>query len=257
MHWVAGMKHLLLASSLLLPTTLLAACSDDGGGDPTYDARFASADEATRARALAAAGGADYAVAYFVGSAYAGFDEATACPRVERSGSTTTVTGGCTNDDGTRYEGRIVLDNVAGFFSEDDSVDPTRSQQLDFEDFSIIDADGELLIDGSVEVRPAAEQRVVADLYAAFEGEGVHSHLDLTFTESGMSTLAAGSWIEVDGLGGARASGTFNMSTDTPAGALTLAGADTLVADFDAVEGSCVPLTIDGAPAGELCDTAE
>lgn len=257
MHWLAGMKHLLLASSLLLPTTLLAACGDDGGAEPAYDARFASADEATRARAIGAAGGFDYAIAYLVGSSFAGAAAPEACPGVEVSGDTTTVTGGCTNDDGTRYEGRIVLENVAGFFSDGTDIDPTRSQLLDFEGFSIVDADGEWELDGSIELRPAAEQRVITDLYLAFDGEGVHSHLELAFEESGMSTLAAGSWIEVDGLGGARASGTFNMSEDAPEGALTLAGADTLVADFGAASNSCVPLTIDGAPAGQLCDDAE
>jgi len=246
------MKLPALLSSLLLSTSLLTACGTDAEPDPDQDlnAEFSSADELHRARAISTALGFDYGMAYFVGAAYSGLDEPDGCPRIVTDGSVTTVTGGCDGDSG-RFDGRIVLDNVPQLFGGEDANDPTKPQVLTFEAFETEDEDGAWTIDG--EIRLADLTQVSAQLALGIDGLNASSDLRMT-CEAQDCTAGAGSWVDVEGVGTASVSGTWNLDSDDPSGKVTLTGAEVLVVDLDAAADGCIPYSIDGAAAGELCD---
>lgn len=144
--------------------------------------------------------------------------EQSTCPRITRSGDKLTATGGCTDDNGDTIAGRIVVKNVPGFLGGGN--DPTN-------------------------------------LHVSMGGVEVWSDATWRRSAADRSSADAGSAIEITNVGRAEIRGSWNMDSENPAGALELHGADVLRANFDAVVNDCVPLTIDGAPAAQLCPTAE
>ncbi len=255
LQYVAGMKlSAFLASSLLLSTSFLAGCGADDPADPELDAVFSSADQLHRERAIGAALGFDFGMAYFIGGAYAGQDVPDGCPVVVTDGDRTTVTGGCDSDSG-RVDGRIVLDNVPALFT-DDEPDPSRPQLLTFDAYVADDDDGRWAIDGTIRFDPAAGT-LATDLGVELDGPAATTSLRMTGEDGEPWTAGDGSWIDVDGIGAAAVSGTWSLDSDAPSGRMTLTGAEVLVLDLEAAVDGCIPYTIDGAAAGELCDNAE
>lgn len=245
-----------LLYSLATATTIqLAACGGDA--EPAEPARFAEATELERMRAITAAAGVDAAIGLFMTSVLTSIPpEESSCPRITRSGDTTTATGGCPDDNGDMIRGRIVARNVPGFLGGDH--DPSRPSEITFEDFRMDDTsdeDEDLAFDGSLTLSPGGA--MTADLRVTMAGVEVASDATWRSAAAGRTSADAGSTIELTGVGRAEIRGSWNMSSDAPAGALELHGADLLRANFDAISNDCVPLTIDGAPAGELCNTDE
>ncbi len=241
------MKHLpLLAASLLA----LPACGADDATDGTLDATFSTADDQHRVRAIGSAVGMDYMISMFIASAYAGVDAPDGCPRSVVDGSVTTVTGGCDTDDG-RVEGTVVIDNVPTFFGED-TTDRTRPQTVEFDGYVAGAPDDQWAIDGSIRVD--VDRAISAQLTVGTQGLFSTTDLRMTCTDIGACTAGAGSWADVDGIGRFAISGTWNLDEEAPAGRVTLTGAEVLVLDLDANANGCIPFTIDGEPAGELCN---
>lgn len=245
------MRRSNLLSYSIFPTLLLsfAACGGDDGGDPAH---FAGATELQRQRAVIAGSGVDAAFAFLVGSFSISPDPEATCPTVVRSGAKTTATFDCTDDSGTRIDGRIIATNVASIFEGGPAADPDSDAILVFEGFRQHGptAAEDLAFDGSVTIRP--DQELVVALEAELRGITVVT--DATYASDGTLTSAReGSSIDVAGVGRATIGGAW-MTGDDSAGALELAGADVLRAAFSAKANGCVPLTIDGQPAGALCD---
>jgi hypothetical protein len=242
------MQHKLLAS-LLASSSLLsfAACGgDDGNVTPEYDADFASADDAHLMRALGAGIGMDAKLAHFTVAGYASFpiddDTGLSCPTFARSGDQVTVTGGCTMDDGTRIEGRIIYSNVAPIFPSND-YDPSKPTSITFEDYSMEDDDGLFAYDGTLRIEPSGATS--ANLTVTMLDITVRSKLEVTCAD-GECTVDDDSWIDVDDLGGARVEGTWPFDATMWGGAVTLRGAQVLEMDTADATGDCLPYSLDG-----------
>ena len=248
------MKHLVFLS--LLSSSLLAACGDDGSdpGEPANTARFADATAEQLGRAMAAAVGGDAMIAQFIAGGYAAFPidgSGPSCPSIARDGATTIVTGGCDLDDGGRVEGVLRFENVPPIFGEGE-YDPLAVTRIVFEDYRAIEADGsEWYFDG--EILDAPSGRLSIDLTADIGTGRAHLDLELYCDDEPSCAAIEDSRIEVDGLGSASVGGTWSLA-EPPSGQVMLIGADELILDFDAATAECVPYTIDGEDAGELCD---
>jgi hypothetical protein len=239
-----------------IPATLLlaiAACGGDDGG--TEPATFLTSTEAQRVRALSAASGGDAGLAYFMGMFAVSAPPESQCPRIERAGDTVTATFDCADGDGQRVDGRIVATNVASIFDENPTTDPTRDAVVRFEGFhqhAPVAAES-VMLDGTVILKPDGALAVELDATLA----GIAVLTDAVLVADGeMASVREGGAIEVDGLGRATIHGRWSMDSEAPAGALELHGTDVLRADFSQAFGGCVPISIDGQDAGQLCQDA-
>jgi hypothetical protein len=210
----------------------LAGC---GGGDSAEPLSFALASSEERsALVFEASGGAElfFALAAILSDG----DEV--CPRVVDSGTTRTVRGGCTADDGTRWSGSLVVSNLVG------SRDPAKPTTFAFSDFG----QAALMVDGSLSVtstKLTSQVKVSGDLPTM--------NVDVTWEPSGEATrVGADSSIELVGNGSAAVSGQWD--TSVPTGALELRGKELLRIDFGRSDGNgCAPATLDGAAVGSYC----
>jgi hypothetical protein len=243
----------LFYSLLTAATFQLTACGADE--PPDEPIHFAQTTDLQRQRAVAAGVGGDELMGYLIGTVTTSVPpEQSSCPTITRSGDTITATGGCTDPSGDRIEGRIIAKNVRGFVGG--SNDPSKPEVMTFEDFHL-DGDGpsdDFIFDGTITID--IDGSMTADLHTTMAGIEVWS--DATWTSSSNRTTARdGSTIELEGLGRAAIEGSWNMSSDAPAGTLELRGADVLRANFGATANECVPITVDGAPAGQFCSMNE
>lgn len=235
-------------SSLLLT---LAACGDGDSGTP---ARFSSATELQRQRALIAGTGMDAAFGFLIGSFLTATPAESTCPRIAQSGLTTTATFDCTDDSGQRIDGTVILTNVASVFGGGPETDPTKDSSVVFQGYHAHDPDPtqELAFDGRIVLHP--DQNLVVELDAQLNGLAVVTDATFTSADGDLTTAVAGSSVELEGLGRATIEGAWHATGDTASGAIELHGADVLRADFDAMVDGCIPLTIDGQSAGQLCN---
>jgi hypothetical protein len=245
---ITRLSYSFLTASLLH----LAACGDD-----PEPASFSSATELQKQRAVTAATATDAAIAMFFGSALVGLPDDSTCPPVERSGDTTTITGNCTTDSGDKFLGSITTKNVPGLFGGPEH-DPSRPSLLTFDGFGIDDTsdeDEDIAMDGTLTVN--TDGSATADLSLTIADLTAHSHA--TWRQAGeLVTADAGGTIDLAGLGSAEIKGSWSTDSDSPAGAVELHGSDVLKADFGATTAEgCVPLTVDGRAAGQLCDSDE
>jgi len=216
---------------------LAAGCGDNKRRSAT-SADLESADPTLLARAVGAASGADALAAWDLAQQLASSSDPSGCPRVEQQGDTTVITGDCDGAAG-RIAGRVVVETA--------SADRTALARVSFEGF----ADLTRAIEGTIERSPDGSS-LSASLSIDQSGILVASSLSLTC--DGRSICAAGddTWVDVDGLGTVDVLGAWRTS---PAGGyLTLVGAQTLTLDLNALADGCIPYTLDGAPAGALCE---
>lgn len=235
-------------STLTAALLHLAAC----GGDSADPASFAKASDLQKQRAIAAAGPTDAALGLVYGSILAGLPADETCPKISHSGDTFTVTTNCTTESGDKLSGTLTGKNLPSFFGEDEH-DPSKPSIVTFENFSIDDTSDDnedVTLDGKVTLN--SDTSLTADFSATLGGIKVYS--DATWNRTAERTTAAeGSYVEVDGLGSADIKGSWNLDSDAPAGVLELHGSDVLKADFGATASGCVPLTVDGNAAGQIC----
>jgi hypothetical protein len=232
-----------LLASTLLPFTV--AC-----GDSAEPARFADATPEQLEHALHVAQGGDRDIALRFAAGFAGGNAPDACPSVVTDGDVTTVTGGCVDENGERVEGSIVIENMNGILAPD--RDPTRPGRAVFDELVTIGDDGaELVLDGTVELNPTNPVLVV-DLAVTTGDARTVSDLSLHCDDDGICELGDGSAIELDGLGAATIEGLW--STTLPIGAVFVHGADTVIFDISASEGTgCVDYHLDDGTVGQLC----
>jgi hypothetical protein len=249
--------------SRALPTLLLATmstaalgagCSD---GDDHQTAEFATASDAQLRRTIGAMRVGDLATLYIIGAFTSGTNS-DACPGIVSSGAVTTITGGCTNDDGDRLDGRIVVTNVQPVFATNPSYDPAQPSTVEAFDFTVVGTDGTESIDGKVTQTVTGGSAdnggvVTGSTDVTVEGIAVHSEIGFSCDASELCTLRDESWIDVDGLGGAVLTGTFRFD-DPATGTITATGADTLVMDVATTDDDCVTFRIDGGATRQLCD---
>jgi hypothetical protein len=242
-----------LLSSLLASSSLLtfAACGGGGGGgnvNPEYDANFSAASE------IMAALGFDAMIAELTVSGYAAFpeDAESSCPTITKNGDETTVTGGCTMDDGTSVEGTIVFSNVPALFGGD--YDPTKPTSMRFERYAMSSLPGPdedtYYYDGTLVRDPDGKHTI--NLTAIIGGIEAQTELELDCDE--LCTATEGSWVRVRDLGTAGIEGSWSLSAQSPSGNLILDGAQMLVADFTDATQQCIPYSIDGVEQPALCN---
>lgn len=243
--------------SYSIPATILftVACGDGGTAGEGGTAKFESATEAQRQRAVIAGGGIDGVLTYLNGSFLSLYPDDSACPTIAKAGDVITATFNCTMDDGKRVDGRLIATNVPSFLGGGN--DPTKASSVEAEGYVEHGATPaeSVRLDGLVVVQP--DQSMTIALTAQLSGISVVTDATFEAAANEQMTAAAGSSIEVDGLGSASIHGTWSMTSETPSGALELRGADALRADFDRTVDGCTPLTVDGKAAGQICNEQE
>lgn len=251
---IRSLTRPLFLAAVVSTSLFAAACSDDADHS---SATFSTLDDAHLARALDLTAGRDLASLYVTGLFVAGAnDPAPACPAFLTTGNVTTVTGGCTNDDGVRLEGRFVITNMPGFFDSNPTYDPTQPSVVEAIDWKTTDADGVVEgIDGKVTVTGSAETAMVLTGAADATLDGIAAHLEMSTScdDTDLCTLADGAFFEIDGVGAATLAGTYRF--DEPrTGTITATGADTLVLDVAAGTDTCRTYRIGSAAPVQLCE---
>ncbi|MBK9035683.1 MAG: hypothetical protein IPL61_31275 [Myxococcales bacterium] len=242
----------------LSASLVLGACTDET--DHT-SAKFSSADAAHLERALDVAAASDLGQLYVVGAFIAGANEP-GCPSFVTTGNVTTVTGGCTNDDGTRLEGRIIATNVQGIFTTNPSYDPSKPSTVEAEAWTATDPGAPAeSIDGKVtltNVGGVADNGEVFDgaADAALGGIAAHSEIAFTCDATHLCTHSEDSWVDIDGVGAATLAGTWRLG-EPRTGTITATGAETLVLDIGASTDECRMYRIDGGATQMVCDAPD
>ncbi len=237
---------LLRFTHLCLSAVLVAAAALAGCNQP--QARFADATPTQVARGYTASSGADLISVSFIGTTFSGQNAPTSCPTVMTAGQDTTVSGGCTTEDGARLDGSIVLHNVPGV-EDNPAYNPSQPSSIEL-DFQVTTPGHEhIALEGRVE---AGMSGISGDLTIEAQGITTTSRLTLVCDVHGTCTASPDSEIEISGLGGAGVEGTWSLA-DQPSGRITVRGADVLVFDLsDPDESSCTPYVL-GEQTGNLC----
>jgi hypothetical protein len=241
-----NLKTLLASSSLLALS--LAAC----GGSSSSDGVAKGADKEHVTRAFAAAA-FDGQLATILAVTYTLGDDSVACPKISNSGSTVTVQGGCTMDDGSAVKGSITINGLVQF------GDATKPLTIEYDHFSLGEGKQGLAIDGSI---TASKDDFSFDGTVSLIGIASTDHIGYTQDANHSLTFSDDSFIDVDGMGQFDASGTFNFGDSEnnvkASGKITLAGQDTLSIDLSkANEQGCFAYEIDGQSSGNVCTESD
>jgi hypothetical protein len=240
----------ILLSSSLLSVVALAGCAESGAS--SEETSFADATPAQLERVYSASAGHDLGSALILGAVFSGENDTGGCPAIVTQGQDTTVTGGCTMEDGGRVDGSIAIHNLNGF-EENPAYDPAEPGFVKL-DFHVTTSQGERIdLDGRVDFNGRVELdgvRVQGDLTIGAGGVGSTSRLTLSCVD-GTCTILPGSEIELSDLGGGSVEGTWG--TGASSGRVTVRGADVLVIDIAGQdEKQCAPYEI-GAKRGIVC----
>ncbi len=234
--------------SLSLP---VGACTDGDDGAPAPTAEFSRKDDAHLHRTAFAATGGDAFYLRLAGALYAGEDSA-GCPSVSTTGAVTTVTGGCTLDSGQRAEGTLTLTNVESFLGPS-AYDPSQPSRYEARGWRIDQGDGPEASDGVVTLTPTANGvEMVAKLDTTLWGIRTSFVGTYVCPEGGLCKIAAGSRLDVDGVGSAELSGEFDFDV-VPGGTVTVAGVEKLTVVIDGSTERCFQVAIDGGPVRAAC----
>jgi hypothetical protein len=232
-----------LVPALAWLASLVAGC---GGGGPGTDIEgtlvFADLGDAEINRLVGAAGGGDMFTAQAQVDQFGDTFMPDPCPNIAISGSTATVTGGCTTQDGVEIGGSATVDNsfawdqIEGVYGQDASYE---LRELTFTQSGFTQTyDGQVRVGGDF-------QSWECDLTSNLLGFAVRS--DLHYGCSGGGSAATcrleGSGLELVGVGGASLSGTVEVSQAGSSSEFTLRGVDTLTV---AVSTGCVAWAIQG-----------
>ena len=232
-----------------------ADTNDTNDTDTGPDDGYVVSGETTAAAALVGAQlpGSIFVVTMF--NAGMGAD----CPVVlEVDQDTTTITGGCTDDNGTAYEGLVTLTQT----SDDAGT-------ADYDAWIVEDAGGtRTSIDGLVDISLVGDALGLGGSFlgATYRdaGMGVPTEVSYTYTDwnqpldadfplpAGISTGG----MTIDGTAVAM-TGTWDITeqcTSRPtSGALVVSGGNVTTFDFEGGCAACVPWTADDGASGEWC----
>ena len=240
----------LILSSTLLSLAALPGCSEQS---IEHDATFATATAKQVKRAYQASSGFDQLLALLAADHWFGKNDPTGCPAIVTRGAVTTVTGGCSTEEGGRIEGKAEIRNMPDFdrFPSDRPTEP-GSIEIDLSLRAMSPDTEHVAFKGDVEIDPDAGFR--GDLTLTYEGITSRSRLGIELGSDESLTLAPDSEIEISDVGGAGVEGTWRYS-DPPSGRLILRGADELVFDMaHPTDDGCIPYEA-GANRGTVCDT--
>ena len=246
------MAHVARAS-LLGFLVLIAACGDDPAGPADYRA----ATPLQRSRALAAASGYTAGRLMYEVSELAQEPER-GCPSITRAGDRVIIRGGCTTEDGWRFEGRIEARNL----------DRLRLRPIPADLDVTIDLDG-FAASGPDGAGGSRSTGLDGHLAATSDGAQAAVRADLRIDEVGQTTILDGTWrfdlatrathadpgstVELDDLGVGEVTGTWTEG-DPGSGAVELRGASVLRGDFSRQDWrGCLPLSVDGVEVEISC----
>jgi hypothetical protein len=241
-----------------LSTSLLAAAC---GGDDHSTAKFTGADTAHLDRALQVASGRDLASVWLVGAFVAGANQQ-GCPSIVTVNSVTTVTGGCTNEDGARLDGKFIITNVQGIFSSTPSYDPSKAGTVVAQGWKVTNAGGAVeSVDGTVTITNTGG---VADNGGVVAGsvdtrlDGIDAHTEAAWScdVSDLCSYTADSWFDIDGVGAATLSGQFRFD-DPRTGSIVATGAEILTIDVAASTDECQAFRIGDGAVQTRCEPAD
>jgi hypothetical protein len=245
-------RSTLWISVLSLSMSLGACASDDDDPVGPATASFAGRDDAHLHRAAFAAVGGDAFYLLLFGSSFTS-DDTAACPAVRTTGAVTTVTGGCVTTDGVRLDGTLTLTNVDGVFTRNPAYDPSKPSTIVAAGWRDDGGDGFDAIDGTLTLTPSGAG-MIRDLDLDATLKGLRAQIDATYdcAADNVCTFAAGSRLDVDGIGAADLSGTFRF--DEPlTGTITLSGADQMIVDVATSTERCFKVAVAGAAARPAC----
>ena len=188
------------------------------------------------------------------------------CPTLEETGSTMTVTGGCTDSSGTTWNGSYV------------SVTSGKSSVITYSDFGYTNADGGIGLSGSLDVtalgvKGAKGVELISDDFSLSYIDGAQSKfLTIAYTDYALSgAFFEMLWTEpgsftVQGQANISDMGQLSFSggatseqicaSEYDSGAIVLEGSDTVTLDFDGAKtcDGCTPWTSEGGLSGAICE---
>lgn len=219
------MRRLVVGTLLAV---LLVACSDDSREKASFAALSASDREDMTAGSM---GTFEASLVFAITLA----TPSTGCPSISIAGTTVTVNGGCTDEEGVAWKGKLVAaTNSAGLSIEADSFTLTQED-------SVVSVDGKITSNAS---------GIHSDVVLSFPARELS--IDASWSSSGNSTrIDSDSSVELVGSGYADSSGQYDL--DAPSGAIELKGEDTFRVDFATYANGCAAATLDGAAAGTVC----
>jgi hypothetical protein len=216
----------------LLGVVVMAACSDGGSRE-----KLSMSGVSVRSRSAmvsASMGSTESLVAVFAIFA----DPGGVCPKVTVSGTSRTIRGGCTDENGEQWRGTLVAKNVG------EGANPVISSSFELDGFGTSD----LLIDGAISL---SLQGITSDLTTTAEGISLRTEATWAFTDSG-TRLAASSTLELVGQGYVDLVGQWDL--DGPTGILELRGKGIFKVDFARLDSEgCAPATLDGVAVETVC----
>ena len=226
----------------VLLTLFGVGCGGGGGSEVAGTLVFADRSDAEITRIIGAAGGGDMFSAQAQVDQFGDTYMPDPCPNITIAGTTATVTGGCTTQDGVAIGGSAVVtnpfawDQIEGVYGED------ATYELDA--LSFTQSSFAQTYDGSIRV--AGDFRSWhCDLTSDMLGIAVRS--DLNYACSGgagsVSCSLSGSALELVGVGDAGLSGTVRVSENESTSEFTLRGVDTLQVTLTT---GCVAWEIEG-----------
>jgi hypothetical protein len=232
-------------TTLVLTASLasLAGCGGSGGStdiQPTL--RFADRTDTEISRIINAAVGAEMFQAQAQVDQFGDTFDPDPCPQLAISGTTATVTGGCTTADGVAIGGGAVVTNPLGWDQIETTFGADATYELD--GLSFTESGFTQTYDGVIRI--AGDFRSWdADLTT--DAFGVPLRTDLYMSCSGSATRVTcnvgNSGVELIGVGGATVSGTQRVVDQMVTTDLTLRGVDTLTVH---VAHNCIAWTISG-----------
>ncbi|MEZ4362786.1 MAG: hypothetical protein R3B48_21525 [Kofleriaceae bacterium] len=159
------------------------------------------------------------------------------CPTVVESGTSRTLKGGCTDEDGETWRGTLVVENVVG------ATNPAKPVRLRYSDFGVLalSVNGTLTVAADIEsdVEIRADEGVVR-VAAAWQVAGE----DTVVRSSSKLTLVGEGYVNLSGRWGSSSSRGF----------MELRGEQVLALDFGRRDSQgCYATTLDGVPAPSFC----
>jgi len=228
----------------IAPVVAFVACS---GGGVTQPAQFDKATPQAIERAIIAGVDGDAQIGLILAVGFASFPAgATACPSIATSGTTVTVTGGCTTDTGERIDGSVQIDNLQGLSAAQAS---TVNAGLTFDHFTLSGSGEEFELDGSISLSGSAGASTMsANLDDSLLGLEAISNIDASCTATGCS-IDSGATIAIPDIGDADVSGLFDNNGGSVA--ITLTAADKMAVTSNG--SGCYTYSISDGATGELC----
>ena len=167
-------------------------------------------------------------------------DAQTTCPSIETSGNVVTITGGCSDSDGDRFEGSARLENVGAAY------DSSKLSRVVYNDFSIQTDSDRVLLDGEVTLPSQGQPSAKVSFDALVESQGKAIEMIGSFSCDPQTERC--SWSKtsasLSGTGGFGLEGSWQ---DEPESApIALKGANEMTIDLNANTAGCVSVAVEG-----------